>query len=137
MTLNDIEKVRVLVADTDITLPILPDITYEYFLEKNSGSVSRASMDAARSILFNLSMRGDEQVDIFSIKGSKAAESYKQALTLYLKDPYSNPVLQNCQGWVGGVSVSQMQTNDDNTDNNIVKRPSVSYTGIPTGFFTI
>ena len=134
--LNNIQKVRVECADTDPALPILPDSTYQYLLEKNYNSIPRTAMDAARIILMHLAQRGTETVDIFTIKGSAAAESYRQALIMYIKDPNNNPILQNCQGWVGGVSVSQMQTNDSNLDNNIVKQPSVSYDTVPTGYFT-
>ena len=134
--LNNIQKVRVECADTDPTFPILPDSTYIYLLEKNYDSITRSAMDAARIILMHLSQRGNETVDIFSIKGSSAAESYRQALILYIKDPNNNPLYQNCQAWFGGVSVSQMQANDANLDNNIVQQPSVSYDTVPTGYFT-
>ena len=135
--LNNIQKVRVEVGDVDVAFPILPDSTYIYLLEKNYNSISRSSMDAARIVLMHLAMRSDDStVDIFSIKGSKAAESYRQALIMYIKDPYNNPLLQNCQAWFGGVSVSQMQSNDANLDNNIVQQPSVSYDTVPTGYFT-
>ena len=136
MALNNIQKVRVECADTDPSFPILPDDTYQYLLEKNYDSIPRTAMDAARIILMHLAQRGTETVDIFTIKGSAAAESYRQALIMYIKDPNNNPILQNCQGWVGGVSVSQMQSNDSNLDNNIVKQPSVSYDTVPTGYFT-
>ena len=134
--LNNIQKVRVECADTDPTFPILPDSTYIYLLEKNYDSITRSPMDAARIILMHLSQRGTETVDIFTIKGSSAAESYRQALILYIKDPNNNPLYQNCQAWFGGVSVSQMQANDANLDNNIVQQPSVSYDTVPTGYFT-
>ena len=134
--LNNIQKVRVECADTDPTFPILPDSTYIYLLEKNYDSITRSAMDAARIILMHLSQRGTETIDIFTIKGSSAAESYRQALILYIKDPNNNPLYQNCQAWFGGVSVSQMQTNDANLDNNIVQQPSVSYDTVPTGYFT-
>ena len=134
--LNDIQKVRVECADTDISFPILPDSTYVYLLDKHYNVISKAAMDAARIILMHLSQRSTETVDIFTIKGSAAAESYRQALLLYIKDPSNNPVLQNCQGWVGGVSIAQMQENDSNLDNNIILQPSKSYDTIQTSWFT-
>lgn len=121
---TDIEKVRMEVADTDPTLPILSDDVYEYFLEKNHNSIAKASMDAARSILLHLAQRGDETVDILSIKGRGAAEQYRFALELFLKDPNLNPVLQNARGYFGGVSKSDMEQNNANSDNNTVKFPS-------------
>jgi len=120
MALNDIQKVRLEVGDTEVDLPILTDEEYEYFLEKNSGSVRRASIDAAKTILFKMSMRSDETVDIFSFKGSKAAQSYVMALTLFLKNPDLNPILQSAMPYGSGVSVSDMNANDANTDNEAV-----------------
>lgn len=120
MALNDIQKVRLEVGDTEVDLPILTDEEYEYFLEKNSGSVRRASIDAAKTILFKMSMRSDETVDIFSFKGSKAAQSYVMALTLFLKNPDLNPILQNAMPYGSGVSISEMNANDSNTDNEAV-----------------
>lgn len=126
MALTDIQKVRVEVADVDPALPILPDSTYEYLLEKQNNSIARSAMDACRIILMTLAQRTDESVDLFSIKGSKASAEYREALKIYLKDPYNNPVLQNCQGWAGGVSLSQMEANDQDPDTNNIFRPTES-----------
>jgi type IV pilus biogenesis protein CpaD/CtpE len=123
---SDIQKVRLTVADIDINFPILSDSDYEYFLEKNSNSISRASLDAARTILLVLSQRSDETIDIFSIRGTKIASEYRQSLQLFLKDPSTNPVLQNCKAWFGGVSNSDIAANIANPDNNLVTVPSQS-----------
>lgn len=136
--LTQIEKLRLEVADTDVTLPILSDDEYAYFLEKNSDNISRAALDAARTILLKLSQRTDDQVDIFSIKGSKAASEYRLALQLFLTNPNLNPVLQNCQGYFGGVSISDMQANGANSDNNIVTNPYTEYKQtLPFDFFKV
>lgn len=60
MALTDLQKIRVEVQDIDPSLPFLPDETYEYLLAKNNNSVRRASLDAARLILYQLSMRSTE-----------------------------------------------------------------------------
>jgi hypothetical protein len=131
-----VQDIRYEIGDTDGNFPILADDEINYYLTKNSDTLSQTCIDCARAILMKLSLRAeDTTVDIFSVKGSKAAESYRQALVLYISNPMLNPVLKNAQGWFGGVSVSQMQNNDSNLDNNIVKQPSVSY-AVPTGWFT-
>jgi hypothetical protein len=135
---TDIEKLRMEVADVDINFPILPDETYEYLLEKHYNSIGKASLDAARIILMHLAQRTDQTVDIFSIKGSKAAEAYRQALMLYIKDPNTNPILQNVQGWVGGVFFDQMQeVLDDTNNNNIVPPNGDSNLRPPSNFFEV
>lgn len=118
-TAEEILQVRYELADTDPAFPILSDAELTYFIDKNSGSLLRASMDAARATLFKLSLRTDESVDIFSIRGSQSAKAYSDALKLYLKDPTLNPVYNNVTGYAGGISKSDMESNDSNPDNNL------------------
>ena len=127
MSLTDIEKLRIEIQDLDVTFPILSDDTYAYLLEKHSNVITRAAMDAARMALMQLSQRGNETVDIFSIKGSTVAEQYRQALMFYIKDPANNPVLQNCKGWVGGVFLDDMQKNISDPNINSIRLATDSY----------
>lgn len=129
MALTAVQQVRLLIQDNEPGLYILADEEIEFLLERNANSVNAASIEAARIVLFKLSQRGEESVDIFSIKGGKAAEQYRLALQLYLKDPMLNPILNNVRGYVGGVSKSDMQANDANADNNLTPSPfPVTYT---------
>jgi hypothetical protein len=124
MAYTIVQQVRLEVADFDPSFPILSDTDYEYFLTKNNNNVTRAAIDAARTILLVLSQRTDESVDIFSIRGGKAAEQYRLSLQMFLRDPTTNPVLQNCQGWVGGISKEDIAANYQNLDNHVVTVPS-------------
>ena len=137
MALTNVQRVRVEVADNEPGLYILSDEEIEYLLEKNSNSIARTSLNAARIILLKLAQRVEESVDIFSIKGSKAASEYRQALELFIKDPSLNPLLSNLKGWVGGVSLSEMQTNNDNCDNNVVVSPAENQALYYTGPFNV
>ena len=137
MALTLIQQVRLNVADSEPGLYIISDDEIQWLLEKNSNSVPRASIDAARIILLNLSQRGDEVVDIFSIKGKSAAESYRLALELFIKDPNLNPLIGNLQGYFGGVSKSDMQANNDNCDNNIVENPTKDRYPLSTDPFSV
>ena len=123
MALNLIQIIRLNIQDTVAGLYILSDAEIEYFLQKNENNINRTSLDCARVILLNLSMRGDSVVDILSIKGSKAASEYRMSLQMFLRDPNMNPVLTNCQGYAGGISISDMQANVDNQDNNYARTP--------------
>lgn len=134
---TDIQKVRIAVADLDPALPLLDDATYQYFLDKNSANINRASLDAAKTILLMLSQRGSYSVDIFSVSGGhRSAEQYRMSLELFLRDPSLNPALQNAGAYFGGVSISDMQANDLNTDNNIVQNPNGT-TVLPTDYFSV
>ena len=123
MSLTDIQKVRLEVGDTDISFPFLDDSAYDYYLEKNDGNVARASIEAARAILMQLSTRNSETVDIFSIKNT-SAESYRQALLLYINNQTLNPLNKDLTMYVGGISKSDMLKNDLNPDNNRVISPN-------------
>lgn len=133
MTISDM---RMELADTDTAFPMLSDSEYQYFLDKHSGSVRRASMDAARAIMFKLSMRSDDTVDIFSVKGSKAAENYRLALVAYIKNPDLNPVFTNAMPYAGGISKEDMIANDANPDNNIINSPTAEVE-LPSSSFGI
>lgn len=137
MALTNVQKIRVEVADNEPGLYILSDEEIEYLLEKNSNNIPRTSLDAARIILLKLAQRVEETVDIFSIKGSKAASEYRQALELFIKDPSLNPLINNLKGWVGGVSLSEMEANNAVEDNNIVQNPSENTSLYYSGPFNV
>ena len=93
MALTPIQECRVSVGDLDPALPFLDDATYEFFLSKHNGSIRKALLDAARSILFLLCQRTSETVDCLSIQGGhKAAEQYRLALQTMINSPEFNPV---------------------------------------------
>jgi hypothetical protein len=119
-----IQDLRYELGDTSVEFPIMSDAEYQYFLTKNSNALQRSAMDAAKSIMLKLSMRTDETIDIFSIKGASAAKNYMQALQLYIKNPDLNAMYDKVQGYAGGISKSDMQANDANLDNNIVNQPT-------------
>ena len=136
MALTAIQQVKLLVADLDAAFPLLSDESYDYFLTKNSGSVNRAALDAAKTILLVLSQRTSETVDIFTISGGqKSAEQYRLSLQMFLKNPELNPVLTSAGVYAGGISLSDMQANVNTLDNNAVHTANepTSYTHQPLG----
>lgn len=132
-----VANIRIELGDTDTAMPIMSDAEYQYFIDKNSDSIRRASMDAAKSLILKLSMRTDETVDIFSFKGSAAAKNYMQALQMYIKSPDLNPIFTNAMPYAGGISKSDMAANDANPDNNIIVPPNQDTTGLPSMSFNI
>lgn len=119
-TPEDIQRVRYELNDNAPGLYILDDSSISYYLEKNSGSIARTSIECARAILLRLAMDSRESVcDVLSVKTSKQAEQYRLALELYLKNPFTNPLIGSASGWAGGISVSEMQANNANCDNNV------------------
>ena len=136
MALTLIQQVRLNVQDNTPGLYIISDDEITYLLEKFNNNVDKASYQAAKIILLNLAQRSDETIDVFSIKGSKSATEYRLALELFLKDPANNPLYQNLKGYVGGVSISDMEANNADLDNNIVENPGKTESLYQTGPFT-
>lgn len=128
-----IQDIRYEILDTDPTFPLLADAEITYYLTKNESSLRRTALDCARAVLMKLSMRGDESVDIFSVKGAKAAEQYRLALELFIKNPEFNMALSAANIYAGGISLTDMQANIDTTDNNYVQTANApsSYTYPP------
>ena len=137
MALTLIQQVRLNVQDNTPGLYIISDDEITYLLEKFNNNVDNASYQAAKVILLNLAQRSDETIDVFSIKGSKSATEYRLALELFLKDPANNPLYQNLKGYVGGVSISDMEANNADLDNNIVENPGKTESLYQTGPFTV
>lgn len=132
MALTPIQECRLAVADLDPAIPFLSDESYQHMLDKNGGSVSLASLDAARTIMLLLSQRTSQTVDVLSISGTaESAKQYRLSLQMFLKDPQLNPILRSATAWAGGISKSDMQANIDNTDNNAVLPPA-SVLGSPS-----
>lgn len=125
-----ISDIRFELGDTDVSFPLMSDAEITYFLNKNESNLRRTAMDCAKTIMFKMSMRSDDTVDIFSIKGSKAAETYIKALQMYIKNPEFNIALLNTSAYAGGISKQDMQDNIDVYDNNAVITPGFngSYT---------
>jgi hypothetical protein len=117
MAISAIQECRLSVGDNDPALPLLADEVYQFYLDKYSGSVSRASMDAARAILMQLSMRTDESVDVFSFKSSSSTRTYMESLKMFLRDPSMNPLYNTAGMYASGISVSDIEANNANSDN--------------------
>lgn len=136
MALSLNQQVRLLCQDNTPGLYIISNDEIDFLLERNNNNVDKAVYEALQIMLRYLAQRGDESIDIFSIRGSKSAEQMRLAIELYLKDPANNPLYKNLKGYVGGVSISDMAENNANLDNNIIQSPSDSGELVNTRFFT-
>ena len=136
MALSLNQQVRLLCQDNTPGLYIISNDEIDFLLERNNNNVDKAVYEALQIMLRYLAQRGDESIDIFSIRGSKSAEQLRLAIELYLKDPANNPLYKNLKGYVGGVSLSDMAENNANLDNNIIQSPSDSGELVNTSFFT-
>lgn len=120
MALTDVQKLRIEVQDTSVEFPLLSDEEYQYILDKNNSSIRKAALDAARMILFKLSIESvDDTVSVFSIKGSQAAKAYMEALKLFINNQALNPLVLDGTVYAGGISKTDYAANASNSDNII------------------
>jgi len=131
-----IQDIRYELGDSS-DFPIMSDAELCYYYDKHGGNLKLACLDVAKTMLFKLSMTGSETVDIFSINGSKAASQYMESLKMYIKDPSFNPFMQSAAPYAGGISKSDMQANNANSDNNYIQNPSEDRVGFPENFFDV
>lgn len=132
MALTAIQQIRLITQDNDPAFPFVSDDEILYFLSVNDENVNRAAIAVCKVILLQLSLRGNETVDIFSIQGSKQAQEFRSSLELFLKSAQLNPVLNTVNGYASGISKLDMATNNANTDANIVCTPLMTSTSVST-----
>lgn len=109
------DAVRLLVGDIYPDIEMLKDVEYQYFLDKYSGNINRASVDAARSIMFVLSRWTRERTGDIEVYGSDWAKNYRTALLEFIKNPALS--IYNAMPYAGGISKADMIANDQNPDN--------------------
>lgn len=133
MALTDVQKLRIEVQDTSVEFPLLSDEEYQYILDKNNSSIRKASLDAARMILFKLSIESvDDTVSVFSIKGSQAAKAYMEALKLFINNQALNPLVLDGTVYAGGISKTDYEANAANSDNIIPDLKPAEYQSAST-----
>ena len=120
MALTDIQKIKLELGLVDEASDILSDEEITYFLEKNNNSVRKAALDVAKTVLFILSTRVHEKIEMLEIWGHTLFENYMKTLQMYINDPNYSIALENAKAYAGGISVSDIRSNINNPDNLVV-----------------
>lgn len=117
MALTDVEKVRLEIGLSGQAIDILSDAEIQYFLDKNNNSVKKASLDAAKTVLFILSPFTHERSDMLEIWNHTWFENYMKVLQLYITNPNFSIALEQAKVYAGGISVTDIRNNVENSDN--------------------
>lgn len=116
--LTDIEKIKLELGLLGEAESLLSDAEIQYFLDKNNGSIKKASLDVAKTVLFILAQylheRSGTELEIW---GHTWFENYKSALELYIKDPTYALAISNAKAYAGGISITDIRKNVENPDN--------------------
>ena len=117
MALTNIEKLKLEIGLVNEASDILSDEEIAYFLEKNNNSIRKAALDAAKTVLFILSTRVHEKIEMLEIWGHTWFENYMKTLQMYINDPNYSIALESAKAYAGGISVSDIRNNINNPDN--------------------
>lgn len=120
MALTDIQKVKLEIGLVAQAADLLSDTELQYFLDKNNGSVKKASLDAAKTVLFTLTPFTHEKNEILEVWGHTWFENYMAALKLYLSNPNYSLAIDSAKAYAGGISVTDIRNNIDNSDNYVL-----------------
>ena len=126
--LSPIEVVRLEIGLVGEAVDLLTDEEIQYFLEKNHDNVRKASVDAAKTVIFILSQRVHERASELEIWGHDWFNNYYKSLQLYLTDPNYSIAINSATPYAGGISKKDIRENIDNFDNRVVNVD----VGIPT-----
>ena len=134
MAFTDIEKIRIEIGLVNEAADILSDEELTYFLEKNNNSIKRASLDAAKTVLFILSQLVHERTSAdLEIWNHTWFENYMKSLQLYLNNPNFSINIDSAKAYAGGISKTDIRSNIDKEDNFTV----ITDVGIPKDYTAV
>ena len=132
MALTNISALKLEIGLVNEASNILSDEEITYFLEKNNNSIRKASLDAAKTVLFVLSQLVHERSGAeLEIWGHTWFENYMKTLQMYINDPNYSIALESAKAYAGGISVSDIRNNINNPDNLVVDVDSPYYSDDP------
>lgn len=120
MALTPVSEIKLNLGLVGNAADILTDDELQYFLDKNNGSVKKASLDVAKTVLFILSQFTHEKNDILEVWNHTWFENYMKSLQLYLSNPAYSLAIDSAKAYAGGISVTDIRNNIDNSDNHVL-----------------
>ena len=120
MALTPVSEIKLNLGLVGNAADILTDDELQYFLDKNNGSVKKASLDVAKTVLFILSQLVHEKNDVLEIWNHTWFENYMKSLQLYLSNPAYSLAIDSAKAYAGGISVTDIRNNIDNSDNYVL-----------------
>lgn len=128
MAFTDVQKIKLEIGLVAEASDILSDEELQYFLDKNNNSIKKASLDAAKTVLFILSQQMHERTaSDLEVWGHTWFENYMKSLQLYLNNPNFSINIDSAKVYAGGISKTDIRSNVDNLDNFTV----ITDVGIP------
>ena len=120
MALTPVSEIKLNLGLVGNAADILTDDELQYFLDKNNGSVKKASLDVAKTVLFILAQLTHEKNDVLEVWNHTWFENYMKSLQLYLSNPAYSLAIDSAKAYAGGISVTDIRNNIDNFDNYVL-----------------
>ena len=121
MALTPVSEIKLNLGLVGNAADILTDDELQYFLDKNNGSVKKASLDVAKTVLFILAQlvheRSGNELEVW---GHTWFENYMKTLQLYINNPAYSLAIDSAKAYAGGISVTDIRNNIDNSDNYVL-----------------
>ena len=134
MAFTDVTAIRLEIGLVGEGADVLSDEELQYFLDKHNGSVKKASLDAAKTVLFILSQLVHERTaSDLEIWGHTWFENYMKSLQLYLNNPNFSIAIDSAKVYAGGISKTDIRNNIDKEDNFTV----ITDVGIPKDYTAV
>ena len=120
MALTPVSEIKLNLGLVGNAADILTDDELQYFLDKNSGSVKKASLDVAKTVLFILAQFTHEKNDVLEVWNHTWFENYMKSLQLYLSNPAYSLAIDSAKAYAGGISITDIRDNINNADNYVL-----------------
>ena len=121
MALTPVSEIKLNLGLVGNAADILTDDELQYFLDKNNGSVKKASLDVAKTVLFILAQlvheRSGNELEVW---GHTWFENYMKTLQLYINNPAYSLAIDSAKAYAGGISITDIRDNIDNADNYVL-----------------
>ena len=121
MALTPVSEIKLNLGLVGNAADILTADELQYFLDKNNGSVKKASLDVAKTVLFILAQlvheRSGNELEVW---GHTWFENYMKTLQLYINNPAYSLAIDSAKAYAGGISVTDIRNNIDNSDNYVL-----------------
>lgn len=115
---NPLDRLRLITGDTDPCEEGLVDDIYRYVLTKHSGNEKLAALECLGYLVAKYASYVTEKAGGLFIKESEKFEQYSKLHSMYTKNP-SFSLYSAGAPYAGGISLSDMESNTSDTDNNL------------------
>lgn len=128
MALTLVQEVRLTIGLIGNAYDLLSDDEITHYLTKNNNNIRRTCLDCGKTVLFILAQLTHTKADVLEEWTGDWFNNYYKTLQMYMNDPNFSFAINGAMPYAGGISVSDIRANVDNSDNFVVNVDG----GIPT-----